>query len=143
MGIKRMDLSEQRESFVMYTPQLEQAYDYYDMCKTEGNYKKGMEFCIAMMETMLTGETSSDDKSVQMILRNSAKVAKSNIEKYNIKKESARYGAHYDEVAKLYNQGLTQDQIANKLQISQGRVSQIYGEIRVKHPELLDRQMKY
>lgn len=123
---------------MMHTTTIEQAYEFYQMAKTEDDYAKCAEFCIAAMETALTGDNSSTNPLVKIMLKGDAEVAKKNIANWNLKKEQSRMNTHFYEIADMYRQHMSQNEIAKEFEISQSRVSQILAQIKVEEPQLLE-----
>lgn len=139
MAIQRMDLDKiEKNSFIMFKTSLEQAYNFYDRALETG---KGMDFCaevcIALMETALAGKTTSDNFYIQQMVLGDAKVAQQNNRKWEDRREARRVSGHYYDVAELARQGMSQADIADELEITSARVSQIVSDIKRENPDLL------
>lgn len=100
------------------------------------------ELAISAIELVLTGEISSDDFMIEMLLENVKVVNEKNKEKYNKRVESQQQKRIEElklaEIAELHKQGLKQVQIAERLGIKQQLVSYRLGIIRTEFPHLLE-----
>ena len=99
------------------------------------------ELAISAIELVLTGDISSNDPMVALMLEPMRKINENNHVKYDNKVESSRQKKiaelKLDKVAELMNAGYTQKQIGEKLGITQQNVSYRVSVIRTKYPELL------
>ena len=100
------------------------------------------ELAISILEMALTGEISSNNKIIRLMLKNFEVSAESNKQKYearerNTKQAKAEKYKLY-EIAEMLNEGKTQAEIADALGISRQTVNRRVNEmIRVNYPELL------
>ena len=99
------------------------------------------ELAISAIELVLTGDISSNDPMVALMLEPMRKINENNHVKYDNKVESSRQKKiaelKLDKVADMMNAGYTQKQIGEKLGITQQNVSYRVSVIRTKYPELL------
>ena len=124
------------DSAVVYSRTLSQIKKLY-----EKNPVMAGELAISAIELALTGEISSDDYMIEIMLENIKVINEKNKDKYNKKVESQKQKRieenKLDEIAKLHLQGYKQKQIAEKLGITQQKVSYWLGIIRSDFPFLL------
>ena len=124
------------DSAVVYSSTLSQIKKLY-----EKNPVMAGELAISAIELALTGEISSDDYMIEIMLENIKVINEKNKDKYNKKVESQKQKRieenKLDEIAKLHLQGYKQKQIAEKLGITQQKVSYWLGIIRSEFPFLL------
>lgn len=106
------------------------------------------ELSTSILELIFTGQSSSDNLMVQLALKNFAAVSEKNREKYERrvaaterKKEttSKNREKRLVDVADLYNEGLNQKQIAEKLGLSETTISKDMTLIRAEYPQLIKR----
>lgn len=99
------------------------------------------ELAISAIELVLTGEISSDDPMINLMLEPMKKINQNNQVKYDNKVETGKQKKirelDLDRVAELMLAGYTQKQIGEKLGMPQQNVSYRVGVIRTKYPELL------
>ena len=99
------------------------------------------ELAIAAIELVLTGDISSDDPMISLMLEPMKKINQNNQVKYDNKVETGKQKKiqelNLDKVAELMLAGYTQKQIGEKLGMPQQNVSYRVGVIRTKFPELL------
>ena len=99
------------------------------------------ELAISAIELVLTGEISSDDPMINLMLEPMKKINQNNQVKYDNKVETGKQKKirelDLDKVAELMLAGYTQKQIGEKLGMTQQNVSYRVGVIRTKYPELL------
>lgn len=99
------------------------------------------ELAIAAIELVLTGDISSDDPMISLMLEPMKKINQNNHVKYDNKVETGKQKKiqelNLDKVAELMLAGYTQKQIGEKLGMPQQNVSYRVGVIRTKYPELL------
>jgi hypothetical protein len=104
------------------------------------------ELAIAAIELVLTGQISSDDVMIDMLLQPMAKMADVNMVKYDMKVEATRgkqiADQKLDEIAEMYLQKVPQRVIGEKLGLSQQIVSYRLSVIKSKYPELLQKDYK-
>lgn len=103
---------------------------------------KAGELAIAAIELVLTGETSTDDAMIKIMLQSLKVVSERNTQKYQRKIEAQRQKRIEDnrltDIAAQYLQGKKQNEIAFSLGISQQSVSYWIQIIKKDYPELLD-----
>lgn len=124
------------DSAVVYSSTLSQIKKLY-----EKNPVMAGELAISAIELALTGEISSDDYMIEIMLENIKVINEKNKDKYNKKVESQKQKRieenKLDVIANLHLQGYKQKQIAEKLGITQQKVSYWLGVIRSEFPFLL------
>lgn len=126
-----------RKSALIYLSNFEQVKELY-----EDDKEMAGELAISIMEMALTGEISSNNKIIRLMLKNFEVSAEKNKQKYearerNTKQETAEKYKLY-EIAEMLNEGKTQAEIAIALGISRQTVNRRLNEmIRVNYPELL------
>ena len=125
-----------RESGVIYNGTFEQIKKLYAK-----NPEQAGELAIAAIELVLTGEISSDDYMIEVILENMKVVNEKNRAKYDKKVEAQKQKKleenHLAEMAALYLEGWKQREIGEALNMSQQKVSYWLNIIRTDYPELL------
>ena len=135
--ISKFKNNEARKSALIYRSNFEQVQELY-----EDDKEMAGELAISILEMALTGEISSDDKMIRLMLKNFEVSAESNKQKYeakerNAKEEKAKTYKLY-EIAEMLNEGKTQTEIATALGVSRQTISRRLNEmIRVEYPELL------
>lgn len=103
--------------------------------------EKAGELAISAIELVLTGQMSSDDVMIDMMLTTIKAINDSNAIKYetrveNTKQKKAREMKLYD-IADMLRKGYKQREIGERLNLSQQNVSYRVGVIRSQYPELL------
>ena len=135
--IEKFKENEARKSALIYFSNFEQVKELY-----EDDKEMAGELAISILEMALTGEISSNNKIIKLMLKNFEVSAEKNKQKYeakerNTKQENAEKYNLY-EIAEMLNEGKTQAEIADALGISRQTVSRRLNEmIRVNYPELL------
>ena len=135
--IEKFKENEARETAIIYLSNFEQVKELY-----EDDKEMAGELAISIMEMALTGEISSNNKMIRLMLKNFEVSAENNKQKYearkrNTKQEKAEKYKLY-EIAEMLNEGKTQAEIADALGISRQTVNRRLNEmIRVNYPELL------
>lgn len=135
--IEKFKENEARKSALIYLSNFEQVKELY-----EDDKEMAGELAISIMEMALTGEISSNNKIIRLMLKNFEVSAEKNKKKYeakerNTKQENAEKYNLY-EIAEMLNEGKTQAEIADALGVSRQTVSRRLNEmIRVEYPELL------
>ena len=103
--------------------------------------EKAGELAISAIEMVLTGQISTDDYMIDMMLTTAKAVNENNVAKYESRVENARQKKVRDlklaEIAELLRAGWKQRAIGEKLGMSQQNVSYRIGVIRSSYPELL------
>ena len=135
--IEKFKENEARKSALIYLSNFEQVKELY-----EDDKEMAGELAISILEMALTGEISSDNKMIRLMLKNFEVSAESNRQKYEAKerntKEAKAEKYNLYEIAEMLNEGKTQAEIADALGISRQTVSRRLNEmIRVNYPELL------
>ena len=99
------------------------------------------ELAISAIELVLTGQISSNDAMIDMLLAPAKVINDNNVQKYEAKKEGNKSkkikDMRLDSIAELYKLGLTQKDIAEKLGLTQQTVSYRLGLIKTNYQELL------
>lgn len=125
-----------RGSGVIYASTFEQIKKMYAV-----DPEKAGELAISAIEMVLTGQISTDDYMIDMMLTTAKAVNENNVAKYESRVESARQKKVRDlnlaEIAELLRAGWKQREIGEKLGMSQQNVSYRIGVIRSSYPELL------
>ena len=125
-----------RNSGVIYASTFEQIKKMYAV-----DPEKAGELAISAIEMVLTGQISTDDYMIDMMLTTAKAVNENNVAKYESRVESARQKKARDlklaEIAELLSAGWKQREIGKKLGMSQQNVSYRIGIIRSTYPELL------
>ena len=135
--IEKFKENEARKSALIYLSNFEQVKELY-----EDDKEMAGELAISILEMALTGEISSNNKIIRLMLKNFEVSAESNKQKYEAKerntkeKKAEKYNLY--EIAEMLNEGKTQAEIADALGISRQTVNRRLNEmIRVNYPELL------
>ena len=130
-----------RDSGIIYKSTFEQIKKLYAQ-----NPEQAGELAISAIELVLTGEISSNDVMVEIILENLKTISEKSSEKYsqkvNSQKQKKIEDNHLQEIANLLQSGWTQKQVAEKLGISQQKVSYWWTNIKREYPELLEEYKK-
>lgn len=125
-----------RDSAVIYSSVLEQIEMLY-----EDDTELAGEFAIAAIQTVLSGDTTTDNKMIKVMLKQLQQSALKNQERYELSRESKReYKAkdlRLDEIAELVNEGMSVREIEQQLDIPKSTVSYRLGIIKKDYPELL------
>lgn len=99
------------------------------------------ELAISAIELVLTGQFSSDDAMIDMLLAPAKVINDHNVQRYEIRKEGSKNkkikDMKLDEIAEMLKNGMKQKEIAERLHISQQTVSYRMGLIRTQYPELM------
>lgn len=136
--IKEFKDLEVRDSGVIYASTLEQIKKLHTV-----DPDKAGELAIAAIELLLTGDISSDDVMIELMLTTTKAVNEKKQDKYDQKVEAARLKKieemQLDKIATLLSQGLTQSQVGDRLGLTQQVVSYRANVIRTKYPELLQK----
>lgn len=125
-----------RGSGVIYASTFEQIKKMYAV-----DPEKAGELAISAIEMVLTGQISTDDYMIDMMLTTAKAVNENNVAKYESRVEGARQKKVRDlklaEIADLLRAGWKQREIGEKLGMSQQNISYRIGVIRSSYPELL------
>ena len=134
--IKKFHNADVRDSAIIYQSGLEQIRKLYSQ-----DPQLAGELAICMCEVALTGEHSSDNFMIDIMLENLKVVAVKDKKKYDDKKELQRQKKikeqQLDVIAEMLNGGYNQSQIATKLKITKQTISNRVKKIRDMCPELL------
>lgn len=129
-----------RDSAVIYSSVLEQIEMLY-----EDDTELAGEFAIAAIQTVLSGDTTTDNKMIKVMLKQLQQSALKNQERYELSRESKReYKAkdlRLDEIAELVNEGMSVREIEQQLDIPKSTVSYRFGIIKKDYPELLSNEV--
>lgn len=136
--IKSFKENEVRDSGIIYQSTFEQIKKIY-----EKDPAMAGELAISAIELVLTGEISSDDYMIDVLLENMKVVNDRSQKKYEIRKQNSQQARiqklKLKEIAELYKQGCyTQEQIGLRVGESQQNISHRLGIIRTEFPELLE-----
>ena len=128
--------NEIRTSGLIYNSVLEQIKELY-----EYDPEQAGELAIAAIELVLTGDISTDDVNIKLMLKPMQKINENNVAKYENKKEAQRMKKiqtdKLDKIAELILAGFKQREIGERLGLSQQMVSYRINMIKTKYPELL------
>ena len=134
--IEQFNDVEMRKSGIIYNSTLEQIKKLYAV-----NPEQAGELAISAIELTLTGQFSSDDMIIELMLEPARVVSQDNHEKYDQRVETARQkkitDQKLDQIADLMRQGFKQREIAERLKLTQQTVSYRWGVIKASYPELL------
>ena len=137
--IKEFKENEARKSGVIYNSTFDQIKMLYD----NGQKELAGELAISAIELVLTGDISSDDFTVKLVLQNMKAINEKAQEKYDkaadAKKEKKKKDMKLEEIAELSKSGLKQSEIAEKLNTSQQVISYRLGVINADYKELLQK----
>lgn len=99
------------------------------------------ELAISAIELVLTGQISSDDAMIDMLLAPAKVITDNNVQRYEARKEGSKSkkikDMKLDDIAELYKAGVRQKEIAERLHLTQQTVSYRLGLIKTSYPELL------
>lgn len=127
---------EVRNSGIIYNSTFAQIKQMYEV-----DPERAGELAISAIELVLTGELSSDDMMISMLLEPMRKINENNQVKYETKVESAKtkkmVDMKLDKIAEMVNRGKKQREIGEALGMSQQTVSYRVSLIKTSYPELL------
>lgn len=102
------------------------------------------ELAISAIELVLTGQISSDDTMIDMLLAPAKVITDNNVQKYEARKEGSKSKKikemKLDDIAGLYKMGVRQKEIAERLHLTQQTVSYRLGLIKTSYAELLQEE---
>lgn len=128
--------NEMRNSGIIYSSTLEQIKQLYEVDPEQAG-----ELAISAIELVLTGDISSEDMMIGLLLQPMKKINENNQTRYDSKVEGARskkiVEMKLDKIADLVNAGRKQREISETLGISQQMVSYRISMIKTSYPELL------
>lgn len=125
-----------RQSGIVYNGVLEQVKKLYQV-----NPELAGELAISALELVLTGDISSDDTMVELMLEPTKIMVQNNQDKYDqkvsITKSKKIIEQKLEQIAEMVKSGMRQKQIAQELGLTQQVVSYRLGVIKKEYPELL------
>ena len=128
--------NEVRNSGIIYNSTFEQIKQLY-----EADPFQAGELAISAIELVLTGDISTDDMNISLMLTPMRKINENNQIKYENKVENARQKKisemKLDKIADLMNKGYKQKEVGERLGLSQQIISYRWNMIRKSYPELL------
>ena len=134
--IEKFKDNEVRVSGLIYNSTFEQIKELY-----EYDPEQAGELAISAIELLLTGDMSTDDVNIRLMLKPMQKINENNVAKYENKKEAQRQkkiqSDKLDKIAELMIVGMKQREIGERLGLSQQMVSYRVNTIKTKYPELL------
>lgn len=129
---------EVRASGLIYNSTFEQIKKLYEL-----NPEQAGELAIAAIELVLTGQISSDDPIIGLMLEPAKVINEKNVEKYEHKVETGRAkkirDQKLDQIADLIQRGFKQREVADRLGLTQQIVSYRWSIIKASYPELLQK----
>ena len=135
--IEKFKETEARVSGLIYKSTLDQIKKLH-----EADPDLAGELAISAIELVLTGEISSDDMMIGILLEPAKAVNETNRVKYDTKVENAKMkkitDMKLDKIAEMSNMGYKQREIGEKLGLSQQIISYRMGLIKTSYPELLN-----
>lgn len=140
MMIKQFNEVEVRDSAIVQ----KSSFDRIKALMSVGRAELAGEYAISVIEVALTGQCSSDDFDVQMYLKDFEYMAAKNKNAHDLKVQITRekkiQEQKLDIIAELLNQGLTQTEIAKRLNTTKQTISNRTRLIRTQFTELLDKE---
>ena len=134
--IEQFKDNEIRSSGLIFSSVLEQIKELHQYDPDQAG-----ELAISAIELVLTGDISSDDVNVKIMLAPLRKINEVNVAKYETKVENKRQKKivemKLDKIAEMVNQGFKQREIGERLGMSQQVVSYRVDVIKKNYPELL------
>ena len=126
-----------RQSGIIYNSMFDQIKKMYEVDPDTAG-----ELAISAIELVLTGQISSDNPMIDMMLTPARVINENNVQKYEVKKESTRAKKIKDmklqEIADMFfKRGIKQKEIAERLGLTQQTVSYRLSAIRTSYPELM------
>lgn len=139
--IEKFNDCEMRKSGLVYNSTLQQIKELYLHDK-----EKAGELAMSAIELVLTGQISSDDVMVKLMLTPAQAMVDRDVDAYNQKVESQRQrkieDMKLDKIAELLNMGMRQREIGERLGLTQQTVSYRVNQIKKSYPELLQTDYK-
>lgn len=128
--------NEMRPSGLVFSSVLEQIKELHQYDPEQAG-----ELAISAIELILTGDMSSDDVNIKIMLAPLRKITEVNVSKYETKVENKRQKKiaemKLDKIAELLAAGYKQREIGERLGLSQQTVSYRIDVIKKNYPELL------
>ena len=127
--------AEVRESGLIYNGSFEQIKMLYQQ-----NPQQAGELAISVIELTLTGQISTDDFMIQVLLQNQMQIVKKDKQKYDKRVAASEMQKieRLKQIAALYNQDYSQKEIADMLGKAKSTISEDIATIRSEYPDLLD-----
>ena len=134
--IEQFKNTEVRNTGVIYSSVLDQIKGLYEFDPEQAG-----ELAISAIELILTGDISSDDVNIRVMLAPIKKLTEVNVNKYDNKVENQKHKKivemKLDVIADLWNKGYKQREIGERVGLSQQVISYRIDVIKKKYPELL------
>ena len=134
--IEMFNENEVRTSGLVYNSTFEQIKELYAY-----NPEQAGELAISAIELVLTGDISTDDVMIKMMLKPMQKINEVNVAKYESKVEGQKQKKisemKLDKIAEMLVSGMKQREIGERLGLSQQIISYRVNMIKMKYPELL------
>lgn len=134
--IEQFKDTEVRNTGVIYSSVLDQIKGLYEFDPEQAG-----ELAISAIELILTGDISSDDVNIRVMLAPIKKLTEVNVNKYDNKVENQKHKKivemKLDVIADLWNKGYKQREIGERMGLSQQVISYRIDIIKKKYPELL------
>ena len=130
-----------KNSGIVYQDTFKSAKELYELDPVRGG-----ELAMAILEIAMTGDYRSDDAMFKIILNPFITQTNKTDQTYKKKKEEGKAKQvaelSLDKIAEYYNQGMTQNQISNRLHgaISQQTVSARLRKIKELYPEMINEE---
>ena len=128
--------NEMRPSGLVFSSVLEQIKELHQYDPEQAG-----ELAISAIELILTGDMSSDDVNIKIMLAPLRKITEVNVTKYETKVENKRQKKiaemKLDKIAELLAAGYKQREIGERLGLSQQTISYRIDVIKKNYPELL------
>ena len=129
-----------RKSGVVFSSTLEQIKKLYEV-----NPAQAGELAISAIELVLTGQVSSNDVLIDLMLEPARAISQTQQDKYDTKVESSKQKKiveyKLDKIAELLNHGLKQKDVGKTLGLSQQTISYRVGLIKKMCPEMLNEEL--
>ena len=133
--------NEVRASGLIFNSVLEQIKELYQYDPEQAG-----ELAISAIELVLTGDISSDDVNVKIMLAPLKKINEVNVAKYETKIENKRQKKivemKLDKIADMINRGYKQREVGEMLGLSQQVISYRVDVIKKSYPELLTKKQE-
>ena len=131
-----------RQSGIIFSSMFDQIKKMYEVDPDTAG-----ELAISAIELVLTGQISSDNPMIDMMLTPARVINENNVQKYEVKKESAKAKKIKDmklqEIADMFfKRGIKQKEIAERLGLTQQTVSYRISAIRTTYPELMQDEVE-
>lgn len=131
--------TEMRDSGIIYNSTLQQIKQLHAV-----DPERAGELAISAIEMILTGDISSDDMMIGIMLEPMKKINERNVVRYEAKVEGSKQKKiremRLQEIADLVVAGFKQREIGERLGLSQQNVSYRVSMIKTQYPELLRKE---